>query len=559
MNVHTVRNISFINRLRRLSSQVDGWTALTVALLIVIAAPLTIILAGVFGAVPPMWHHIVETLLPRYVANSLMVTFGTGALGMVIGIATAWLVVSYEFPGRRVFEWALILPLAIPTYIAAYTYAGMLDYTGWIQTSLRHQFGDASAIIIPDIMSRPGVILVMALVLYPYVYVLARTSFARQSGGLLNVAAGLGRPVWVTFFLVALPLARPAIVGGVALVMMETLNDYGAVKYYGVDTFTTGIFRAWFDLDDVRSAIRLCAYLMLVVLAILGLERWQRGRARFNDDCAMSANDSRRIRLKRGAAWIAALVCALPLAFGFLIPVGQLAVWGVQTAGQVVNPEFTRLTFNSFALAAAAAAVIVTVCVVIVYTLRLHDWAALRQATRVAAVGYAVPGAVIAIGVMLLLAWLDRGVGAVAASQLGRPPALLLSGSLLALLFAYLVRFLAVAYNPVESGFVRLCGCVDEASRSLGVSPLRTLLRADLPLLKGTVAAAMILAFVDILKELPLTLILRPFNFDTLATRAFELASEEMLAESAGFALIIIAAGAVPILILNRLIVRGGN
>ncbi len=530
------------------------WSSFALVAVALTTLPLLVISFGVLGGGSETWQHMVSTVLPDYLRNSAVLMVGVGALALVIGVSTAWLVAAYEFPGRSFFEWSLVLPLAVPTYIIAYTYAGIFDYWGPIQGMLESLWPAMADVHIRGaIMSREGAMLMMALVLYPYVYVITRASFLKQSTSALEMARLLGRGPWHTFFRVALPMARPAVAGGLTLVLMEVLNEYGAVKYYGVPTFTTGIFRAWFPLNDPGAAIRLSGLLLLFVFSLIILERLQRGRARF-DDGAATPRPASRVTLGGGGAFAAFAACLAPLAFGFILPVAQLVYWAAGAAAGFVDVRFLLLTAHSFGLAVVAAFLIVSVALLIGYAVRLSPTPLLHLASRVAVLGYSIPGAVIAVGVFIPLVWMDRRIDSVALAAFGTSTGLLLSGTLVALVFAYVVRFLAVALNPVDAGFKHVCGNLDETSRSLGVSPLKTLLRVDLPLLKGTLLSAALLVFVDVLKELPLTLILRPFNFDTLATRAYQLASDELVAQSAIPALLIILVGLAPVIVLNKLI-----
>jgi iron(III) transport system permease protein len=531
------------------------WTVGVVAIVTTLALPLLVIAGGLLRPASETWSHVAATVLSSYAVNSAYLVAGAGLLTLVLGVTTAWLVSAYDFAGRRVFTWALILPLAVPAYIAAYTYAGMLDVTGPVQKAVRWAVpGLADEFLYMQVTGLGAAVLIFSFVLYPYVYLVARTSFSRQSAGALEAARLLGRGPFASFFRVALPLARPALAAGVGLVAMEVLNDYGAVRYLGVTTFTTGIFRSWFGLGDLDSAVRLSALLMLFVFGLLALERAQRGRASFSG--IESQRPVARRQLRGPAAAAAILICAVPLAFGFLIPVAQLATWSATTAGSVIDASFLRLVANSFMLAAAAAVVCVTLGLFITFAVRLHPGRWLQRFSRIAVLGYSIPGAVIAVGVLVPFAWIDHRVGGVMGSVFGVPTGLLLSGTLAALMFAYAVRFMAVALLPLESGFSRVCRNVDSAARCLGASPVRALRCIALPLLRGTMAGAVILVFVDVMKELPLTLILRPFNFDTLATRAYQLATDELLAVSANYSLVIIAAGIIPVIVLNRLLER---
>lgn len=534
----------------------SGWTLAALLSVALLSLPLVVIVVGVFMPSSETWSHVASTVLSDYIVNSLRLVLGAGALALVIGVSTAWLVTAFEFPGRRFFEWALILPLAVPAYIAAYTYAGMFDVTGPLQLLVRTVVPSlADEFLYLNVMNIGVVTLIFGFVLYPYVYLVSRASFARQSAALLEASRTLGRGPAGTFLRVALPLARPAMAAGVGLVAMEVLNDYGAVKYFGVPTFTTGIFRSWFGLGDLSSAIRLSGMLMLFVLALLALERSQRGRAAFSGGQA-SERPLLRARLAGRRAALAFAVCAVPVLIGFAIPVAQLGYWAYGTAPSVVDVSFLRLMGNTFLLAGAAAALCVSVAVLLTYASRLNPRPWLRRVSRITVLGYSMPGAVVAVGVLVPFAWVDHRLDGMMYSAFGVPTGLLLSGTLVALIFAYAVRFMAVAFLPVESGFTRICGRVDDAARSLGATPSCALRRISLPLLRGTLFGAVILVFVDVLKELPLTLILRPFNFDTLATRAYQLATDELIAVSANYALVIIVAGIIPVVLLNRVVAR---
>ncbi len=540
----------------RLRVNLTPWTVATLVVVALVLLPVFAIFVGVFGASSDTWRHLASTVLVDYVVNSLLLVVGVGVLTLVMGISTAWLVTTCEFPGRRFFEWGLVLPLAIPTYIVAYTYAEILSHTGFVQSAFQLVLPpETTAQVRVGLMSLPGAGVMMALVLYPYVYLITRSSFQKQSGGILETSRILGKSAWATFFQVALPMARPAVVAGVTLVLMEVLNEYGAVRYFGVSTFTTGIFRAWFSLGDGPAAVRLSGCLLLLVFVLILGERLQRGRARFDGGSGRYRPlVPFRLRGWRGGAAFA--VCLLPVALGFLVPVGQLLVWAVSVAPEALDRRFLTLALNSFGLAVVAAILAVMAAVLIVYATRLSPTPILRFSSRASSLGYSVPGAVIAVGVMIPFLWVDRRLMGLLQGVTGSPVGLILTGTVAALVFAYVVRFLAVALNPVDSGFERVCGNLDETSRSLGMPPLRTLWKVDLPLLRGTLLSAGLLVFVDVLKELPLTLILRPFDFDTLATRAYQLATDEQVARSALPALLIIGVATIPVILLSRIIAR---
>lgn len=519
-----------------------GWTSAALLLVAVLSIPLGVVVIGALRPAGEAWEHIATTLLPEYLRHTAVLTLGAGGLALVLGGGAAWFVAMCDFPLRGFFRWALVLPLAVPAYMAAYAYAGMLDVTGPVQRILRQVVpGMEDAFLYWHVMRIEVVAVIFGVVLYPYIYLLTRSLLEQRSGRVLEAARLLGRGPWTVFFRVALPLARPALAAGLALVLMEILNDYGAVTYYGVTTFTTGIFRSWFSLGDLDTAIRLSAILMLFVFVILGLERWQRGSARYDDGA--NAIPAARYQLKGLSAAGAFVFCGLPLLLGFALPVAQLGAWAVGIVPEAGAPGLFGLAMNSFLLALGAAILCVTIAVVIAYAARLDRSPLTRSAGKIALLGYSIPGAVIAVGVLVSVLAVSR--------QLGEFGGVLLTGSVVALVFGYAVRFMAVGFLSVESGFARVGQNLPAASRVMGVPPLRTLLRVELPLLRRSLLAAVTLVFIDVLKELPLTLILRPFNFDTLATRAFQLASDEQLAQSAPAALLVIGTAALVVGVLH--------
>jgi len=530
---------------------------LIVALALLLCVPLLVVAGFVVVPSGEVWRHLAETVLDRYLGNSLWLLVWVALGTLAIGVSGAWLTALCEFPGRRVFEWALLLPLALPAYIVAYTYTGLLDGGGPIQSWIREVTGlRAGQYPFPQIRSLGGAAAMLALVLYPYVYLLTRATFLAQSTAVLEVSRSLGQDPWSSFFRLALPLARPAIVAGLSLAMMETLADYGVVQHFGVATFTTGIFRTWFGLGDVAAAAQLAALLLAVVFLLLALERWSRRRARYHH------TDNRQGRHARFplTGWRAAgavALCAFPIVFGFLVPLAQLGAWAWPRAADFLDPAFQTLLWNSLTLAFAAALLCLAVALLLAYGRRLHPTPLTQGAVQLAGSGYAIPGAVVAVGVMIPFAWLDNQLDAWLRASLGISSGLLFSGTLFALLFGYLVRFLAVALGAVESGLTQLRPSLEQAARSLGETPLGVLRRLHLPLLRGSLFSALLLVFVEALKELPATLILRPFNFNTLAVRTYELAGDERLADSALPALAIVLAGLLPTLLLSRSIGRG--
>ncbi|HSJ47485.1 MAG TPA: iron ABC transporter permease [Gammaproteobacteria bacterium] len=523
---------------------------------LVLALPVLTVFGFVFQPAGEVWRHLADTVLKDYVLNSVLLLLGVGIGTLFGGVASAWLCSMCQFPGRRVFEWALLLPMAMPAYIIAYTYTGMLDFAGPVQTGLRDLFGwSYGDYWFPEIRSLSGAIAMLSLVLYPYVYLLARAAFLEQSICVLEVGRTLGAGPWTGFFRIALPLARPAVIAGLSLALMEALADYGTVQYFGVATFTTGIFRTWFGLGDAAAAAQLAALMMSFVFILIVLERWSRRQARYHHTSGRYRHLP-RYQLRGWRAVAAFGLCLLPLLLGFLLPAGQLLVWAVATAEKTLDAEFLRLVLHSLGLAGAAAVLAVLLGLFMAYGKRLRGSYGVAAAVRVAGMGYAVPGTVIAVGVLIPFAWIDNRIDAWMRASFDISTGLLLSGTLVALLFAYTVRFLAVSLQTVEAGLGKIKPSMDDAARSLGLPPNQVLARIHMPIMRGSLLTALLLVFVDVLKELPATLILRPFNFNTLAVRAFELASDERLAESATAALAIVLVGIIPVILLSRSITR---
>ena len=538
-------------------ARIDRWTWLVVGIAALLALPILTIFATALQPAGPVWRHLVDTVLADYLLNSMLLMLGVGVGTLLMGVPAAWLTGVCEFPGRRFFEWALLLPMAIPAYIIAYTYTGLLDFAGPLQTALRAIFGwTRHDYTFPEIRSLPGAVAMLTLVLYPYVYLLARAAFLEQSAAVLEVSRSLGAGPWRRFLNITLPLARPSLIAGISLVQMEALADYGTVQYFGVSTFTTGIFRVWFGMNDAIAAAQLAAMLLLFVLVLLVLEQMSRRQLRFHPTSARQQRLPRLV-LHGRLGGLAVLTCAIPLLCGFVIPASVLAVWAVRTMPQMLDERFLHLMANSLLLAMGAAGLILVLALLLSYGQRLQPRPLVRWAVRGASLGYAVPGAVIAIGVMLPFAAIDRSVDGWARVGFGVSTGLLLSGTLFVLLFAYCARFLPVALHGVAAGLTRLRPSMDDAARSLGASPRAVLWRVHVPILRGSLLTALLLVFVDVLKELPATLILRPFNFNTLAVRTYELASDERLADSASFALAIVLAGVGPVILLSRAIGRG--
>ena len=548
----------------------------TIVIAVLLSLPIWVVLSSVFVDARSIWQHLADTVLGTYVGNSLELMLGVGVGTTAIGVSTAWVVTLCSFPGRRLFESLLLLPLAAPAYILAYTYTNLLDYSGPIQTFLRKGFGWQSAqdYWFPNVRSIGGAIVMLTLVLYPYVYLLARSAFLTQSSRLLEASQNLGCSPWQSFWRVALPLARPAVVAGLSLALMETLNDFGTVEFFSVPTFTTGIYRTWFGMGERLAASQLAVLLLLFIFGLIALERVSRQQQRYYQNAGQGRSMSRYVL--GGVRSISAIVvCSVPIVLGFLLPVGMLLqLMGIDSnatagdsrgdsdfptaSGAIVstpNDRFWEFAYHSFLLAALTAAIAILVSIILAYAQRLRP--ANRWVTQLATLGYAVPGAVIAVGVLVPLGQFDNAVDAWSRSTFGVSTGLLLSGTIAALVFAYLVRFLAVGFGAVESSLDRITPSLDDAAQSLGCGTARTLQKIHLPLMRSGLVTGLILVFVDVMKELPTTLIVRPFNFDTLAIRVYNLASDERLAEAAAPALAIIGVGLLPVVLLSWQMVKG--
>jgi iron(III) transport system permease protein len=534
------------------------WLALLALLAAaMIAAPIVSVGSNIFsGGTRDTWSHLASTVLPEYIATTLWLCLGVGVGAALLGVGAAWLVTHFDFPLRHSFEWALVLPLAMPAYVMAYAYTDLLQFTGPLQSWLRASFGwSRGDYLFPDVRTLGGAMLMFAGVLYPYVYMLTRAAFLERGSGVLEAGRSLGLSPSQSFLRVSLPMARPAIVGGVALALMETLADYGTVSYFAVQTFTTGIYRAWFSLGDRVAAAQLAMCLLGFVVLVLTLERLSRGRARFHGT-GLRQHAPRGGRLRGWAATLAIGGCLLPLLVGFLIPGGVLLRMAINEGDAQFGAHFIDLARHSFGVSSLTALLAVLLALLVAYARRLDPRPVTRVAHWVAGMGYALPGSVIAVGLLIPLARLDNLLVQWLHSSFGWNPGLLLTGGIAALVYAYLVRFLTAALQTVDSTLHRVTPHMDDAARSLGLTPARALRRVHLPLLRRGLLTAGLLVFIDVMKELPATLVMRPFNFDTLATQAYTLASDERLAEASTAAVAIVVVGLLPMIILCRQIAR---
>jgi len=535
----------------------DRWTIGTVLVAALIATPLIAVVALALTPSADVWPHLVNTVLGNYISTTLQLVLGVSLGTMVIGTGTAWLVTICRFPGRSVFNWALLLPLAVPAYLLAFVITDQLEYAGTIQSFLRAIFGweTRQDYWFPEIRSLGGAISVMTLVLYPYVYLLARAAFLEQSVCVLEVSRTLGRGPWRSFFSVALPLARPAIVIGVTLAAMESLNDLGTVEFFAVNTFTAGIYDVWLNMNSRSGAAQLASVMMVFVIALIAAERLaRRGQRYYHTSTKYQELPSYRLHGIKGVC--AFVICFTLVGLGFLLPAGVLATYAAEFYGDTLSTNYVSYVWNSLSLSILAAFAAVSLGLFMAYGVRLNGGFVVRAATRFASIGYAVPGAILAIGVIFPLGALDNLIDAISRTAFSTPTGLLFSGTIVAIVYGYTVRFLALSYGTLEASLSKVTPNMDGAARTLGHGPAAAFRRVHFPLVRGSLLTAGLLVFVDCMKELPLTLILRPFNYDTLATFVFQYASDELLEESALAALTIVVAGIVPVILLSVNILR---
>lgn len=523
----------------------SGWRLAAFAVSLITLLPLLVVLSSFLSSEPQIWRHLVSYVLPDLLLNTFWLALGVAGGTALLGVSLAWLTAVCEFPGQRWFSWALMLPLAMPAYVAAFVNIGLFDFTGPLQTLLRDYFG--SSAWFPAIRSRGGVILVMSLSLYPYVYLLARNAFLTQGKRALEVGQSLGLTRHAGFLRVALPAARPWIVAGVLLALMETLADFGTVAVFNYDTFTTAIYKAWFGLFSLTAASQLASILVLLVLLLVLAEQLTRGRKRYH---STGKSQTSRFRLRPTAGALACAYAALVLLLAFVLPVTQLLLWCVDVFAEDFDSRYPLFVWHSILLSAMAALLVVLAAVILAYSLRIyHDWPT-RFFVRLSTLGYAIPGTVLAVGVFIPVAWLDNQL-----LQWLRPwfgGGAILRGTLAVMLLAYVARFLAPGFNAIESAMQRITRSQEEAARSLGYSGWRLFLHIHLPLLRGGVFSAAMMVFVDVMKEMPITLMTRPFGWDTLSVRVFEMTSEGQWERAALPAVALVLVGLIPVILLTR-------
>jgi iron(III) transport system permease protein len=532
-----------------------GWIFASVVIAAIVLAPVVALVAIAAQGSGDLWPHLARYVLPQAVRDTSLLLAGVGAITIVVGVGTAWLVATCRFPGRALFDWALLLPLAVPTYIVAFAYLDVLHPLGPIQTFARAVLGidDPRGFWLPEVRSLPGAIVLLGFVLYPYVYLAARALFLMQSAPVLEVARTLGASGTRTFFRVALPLARPAIVVGATLAMLEALNDIGASEFLGVRTFTVSIYATWLNRSSLPGAAQIALVMLAAVIVLVLLERWGRRRQRFTGG-ARRTHPPSPAELGGLAALGAFVSCFMPILIGFVIPTAHLAhqAWTrVSLFG--LSPHLLIEARNSIGFAAVATVIALVLGMVLAYSVRLDRSGVAATAARIASIGYAIPGTVLAVGLLTPLATFDNVVDAAAGRFFGVSTGLLISGSGAALVLAYVIRFLAISAGGVEAGFAKIPSSFDGAARSLGETAAGTVRRIHLPLLSPALGAAAILVFVDCMKELPATLLLRPFGFETLATHIYAEASRGSYEDGAVAALLIVIVGLGPVVLLARM------
>lgn len=528
---------------------VSIWRLIPFLVAALILIPVVVVFSSFFMPANDVWQHLVETTLTGLLVNTFWLSLGVIIGVALLGVSLAWFTAVYEFPGCRFFSWALLLPLAIPAYVTAFVVLGLFDYTGPVQTYLRSWLGTELAWF-PDLYGRSGVILVMTLAFYPYVYLMARNAFLTQGKRLLEVAQSLGLDRRQGFFKVALPMARPWIAGGIMLTLMETLADFGTVSVFNYDTFTTAIYKAWFGMFSLPAASQLASLLIIIVFALIIVEQQFRMRIRFTE--TKKSSRANRILLSGWQARIVTCFAASVLFLAFVLPIIQLIIWAANTLMQSIDHRYFEFLLHSVLLSAIATLIICFVAILLVYAARLYTDTITRITVRIATIGYALPGAVLAVGIFIPIAWLDNQLNEWLSAFFQIEASLLIQGTLGVMLIAYMARFLAVGHYPIDSAMQRITRSIDEAAMGFGLTNWLVLRRIHLPILKTGIFTAATLVFVDVMKEMPITLMTRPFGWDTLAVRIFALTSEGEWEQAALPAVTLVLAGLAPIILLMR-------
>jgi len=529
------------------------WSAGALLIAALVIMPIASVIWIAFNPTENIWPHLIATTLPRYLTNTVVLMISVALLAGTVGTGAAWMLSMYRFPGARWLEWGLLLPLAIPAYVGAYALVDFLEYAGPVQTLLRDMFGWSTSrdYWFPQVRSRGSAVVVLAGALFPYVYLLSRAAFREHSGSSYEVARALGAGPFARFFRVGLPLARPAIAAGTAVVMMETVADFGTVEFFAVQTLTTGIFSTWLEGNNAGGAAQIAGVVLLLVLLLVGLEKTSRNKNRYHNS-SRHQRPLPRVRLTGWQGWLAAGICFVPFAVGFLLPTLVIGKHALSNANLWLEPALISALFNTLWVGATAALVTVLAALFMVYGVRLTGRRLPRLLLPVSTIGYAAPGAVLAVGILIPLARLDNILADAILALTGYDPGLMLTGSAFALIFAYAVRFFAIAQGAADAALGRISPSLPMAARSLGRTAGGVLREIHLPLIRGSVATALLLVFVDVVKELPATLLLRPFNFNTLSTRVYEEASLENLEAASPAAMLVMLVGLCAVAILAR-------
>ena len=522
------------------------WRLLPFAVLIIFTAPLLIVLSTLFGGYSENWFHLYEFVLTDYIISSGILVIGVSVLVLVLGTVTAWTVTTYNFKGKKVFEWALILPLAIPPYILAYTFTGLFDPFGDANNLFRSLFNfEDSVVLFPNVRNIYGAIVVFAFTLYPYVYLVSRSAFINQSKSMKEAARLLGLNQFQVFYRLALPLIRPAAIGGMMLVIMETLSDFGAVDHFAIQTFTTGIFRTWYGLYDLQTAMQLASLLLLTVGVFYMVERSSRGDGIYtSNNSTFSPNEE--INLKGIKSLVAFLVCFIPIFIGFILPISELGLWAYEVNLNFFNYKFIENSINTLTLSFITGLICAALALIINFSIRYKPGVLVSRFSALLSIGYAVPGLILAVGMVQLLVHFDNLVFTAFD--------IVLTGSLFGLVLAYVIKTYALANSSIESGYERISHSLDDSSKLLGSSGWNMLGNIHMPLLKTSILTSVLLVMSDVVKELPATLILRPFNFETLAVSTYIYASEERMLQAAAPAIAIVLIGLIPIVLLSKMI-----
>jgi len=525
----------------------DLWRFLPVLFFIFFISPVALVLSSLFGQYSENWSHLYNYVLSDYIINSFLLITGVSILTSLIGIVTSWLVTNFNFSGKKFFEWALILPLSVPPYILAYTYTGLFDASGSANTFLIEIFNlDKSTIIFPNIRNIYGAITVFSFTLYPYVYLICRMAFVNHSRSIIESGRVLGLSRFGAFFKLSIPLIRPAIIAGLALVIMETLSDFGAVDHFAIATFTTGIFRTWYGMYDLETAMQLASFLLIFITIVLFTERISRRKMSFTfENSLYKKTDILKLRgIKNLSAFV---ICFLPIFMGFLLPIIELINWSISYKLDFFNSKFIKTSMNSITLAFVAALLCSMFALIINYSIRFQKNSFLSFLSTSLSLGYAFPGLILAVGIIQLLTFVDS---LLITQSLG----LILTGSILGLIIAYIIKSYAMASSTIDSSYQRISTYVDDVSKTLGITGWKMLFKIHFPLIKTGVLTSTLLVISEVIKELPATLILRPFNFDTLAVSAYIYASEERMFEAAAPSIAIVMVGLLPIYFLSRMI-----